>query len=712
MCKKQEEDKKLIRILQTVLINGHLKHRIYIFLSLSLLFLSCRKENENPSWDMQVLAPLLKSSMNIGNLVPDSLLKSNADSSLKLVYENNLYKLPVDSVFSIPDTSNRSSVKLDSIKIGDRTIVYPITLGRIATQAGTNGQIIINQNGNFAFIPPFMNISSGDIDIDGRALFQSMTLIKGFMDITIRNSLPIDITNLTFQLKNKSSGVIIAQQTFPLIAKGDSAKSSIPLAGKTVEGLMLGKIVNLDSPGSMGLPVLIDTSKAITTVLTVRDLYPQSATAVFPKQDLVNKINKIQFKLNQVRLTRAKIRSGQIKIDAYSTLQDTVRFTYKIPSATILGDTFEIKNIKLPPASPGSVSSYSKTVDISGYNFNMKGPSGDTVNTMYSALKASIDSTGKVKTISLNDSIYFNVSYQKIVPEYAKGYLGSDTFGVGSNTMPIQIFNKIKDGDLKLEKVNMKMVFQNGIGADARISIRNLTAYNTVKNISKTLTGSALYHPINMIRAQEIPGGNPPVNFSEMGFSLNASNSNIKDLIEIMPDKVGYSLHFNVNPKGNISGGNDFIYHDYGINAKLLMEIPLSMVANRLTLSQNSNFSLGSKAAKILDGKLILLADNGFPLDAEIQLYLLDGNGIVKDSLFAQSKILAAPVNANFKVVSPRRSKLEIPLGASKMSLLRNTKQMKVVARFTTNPGMQFIKIYSNYSLDFTITGDFNYLAD
>jgi hypothetical protein len=650
--------------------------------------------------------------MNIGNLVPDSLIKSNTDSSLKLVYENILYKLPVDSIFSIPDTTSTSSVKLDSIKIGDKIIVYPITLGRIANSV-PNGNLINSANGGFFPIPKIDPIPpSADIDIDGSALFQSMTLNKGFMDITIRNGLPIEIQNLTFELKNKSNGVVIVNAVFPSIPAGDTAQVSKDLSGKTVEGMMVGKILSMESPGSNGQAVLIDTSKAVTTIIKVRDLYPETATAVFPQQDIVNKVSRVPFKLNQVRLTQARVRSGHIKIDAFSTLQDTVRFTYRIPSATMFGNAFEIKDIKLPPAPAGGVSSYSKITDISGYALDMKGPKGDTVNTMYNLLKASIDSTGQVKTISLKDSIYFNVSYQKIVPEYARGYLGSDTFSIGPNTMPMQIFDKIKDGTLSLEKVNMNFEFENGIGADARVTVRNITAYNTAKNISKTLTGAGVNHPINLTHAKEIPGGNPVVEYSVTKFLLNASNSNIRELIEIMPDKVGYSLHFQTNPKGNISGGNDFVYHDYGVDAKLMMEVPLSMIANRLTLSEFSDFSLGSRSDKILDGKLILLADNGFPLNADIQLYALDGNGHVKDSLLLNTNIASAPLNANFKVIAPKRSRLEIPLSVSKIAMLKNTKKMKVVARFSTNPAAQFIKIYSTYSLDFTITGDFNYLAD
>ena len=48
--------------------------------------ISCRKENKKPSWDVDVIAPLVKSTLTINNLIPDSLLNINPDNSLDIVY--------------------------------------------------------------------------------------------------------------------------------------------------------------------------------------------------------------------------------------------------------------------------------------------------------------------------------------------------------------------------------------------------------------------------------------------------------------------------------------------------------------------------------------------------------------------------------------------------------------------------------------------------
>jgi hypothetical protein len=207
-----------------------------------------------------------------------------------------------------------------------------------------------------------------------------------------------------------------------------------------------------------------------------------------------------------------------------------------------------------------------------------------------------------------------------------------------------------------------------------------------------------------------MPGGNPPVKPSISNYIIQPSNSNITELINILPDEISYQIDFSVNPNGNVSGGNDFVYYEYGLKSRINMEIPLSMMAERLTLSDTTDFNTGAGGSRVIEGVLHLIADNGFPFDAEIQMYTLNELNETTDSLFSNTMILAASVDANDKVTSTRRTLLEIPVSKAKMEILRVTRRIRIVTRFTTNPGNRHLKIYSDYSVDFKLTGDFTYL--
>ena len=252
------------------------------------------------------------------------------------------------------------------------------------------------------------------------------------------------------------------------------------------------------------------------------------------------------------------------------------------------------------------------------------------------------------------------------------------------------------------------MNISNGFGIEASLILHELKSINNRTGNSVSLNSSIIGSVIHVNRAQETFNSMSPVTPSLLSFNLD--NSNFKQMIENMPDQLEYSLDMTSNPLGNVSSGNDFVYNQYGFNAMLDLEIPLSIIANNLTLTDTVAFNLSKPSSyEINHGTLTLLADNGFPFSANTQIYLLDNSGHISDSLIIANKTIAsAPLDANNKVISKVRSVLLIPVSGKKLDKLYNTKKIKIVARFNTENQPSYIKIYSDYSLNMKLTGDFN----
>jgi len=133
---------------------------------LSAVLSSCQRDDDESGWNMELYSPLLRTSLDISDLIQDSLLNTESDSSLTVVYQSHLYNLSVDTLVGFNDTSVTKSYKLDSISLFDQTIIYPVSLGEIALNAGLVGSIIIAQNGNNVAIPAIPPISSAAFPID------------------------------------------------------------------------------------------------------------------------------------------------------------------------------------------------------------------------------------------------------------------------------------------------------------------------------------------------------------------------------------------------------------------------------------------------------------------------------------------------------------------------------------------------------------------
>ncbi|HKR05321.1 MAG TPA: hypothetical protein VJY62_11870 [Bacteroidia bacterium] len=685
----------------------------FLFTLAALFIFSCKRDEEKPGWETNILTPLLKSSLSINDILSDTLLQTGSDNVVKVVYENHLYKMSLDSLFDLPDTSVTKIYNLDSISLFSTTISNSITLLDVANNiGGIIGQLIIASNGTMNIIPPFGPLPADTVSINADTLFSTMTLISGFIDISIHNGFPIPLDNVTYELKNALAGTVIATGVFPSIPPNSTQTQTIDLAGKTVEGNMLAIISNMSTPGSGG-PVLIDITDSLTASLYIHDLHPSTATAIFPAQDLINKSQPFRLHLDPVQLKEAIVKSGYVEIVLYSTLQDSVHFTYSLPSATLNGIPFSVSRT-LPPAQSGGVSSDSTTYNFAGYDLDMTGPNGDTINDMYNSFIASIDSTGLMKTISITDSMYANISFNDLVPSYGKGYLGQQSFNIGPSQLLIDIFKNLH-GSLDLEDVKLSIVTENGIGADAQVYLSDLKSFNSNTGNTVTLSGSAVSSPFHIQRATETGNQSNPVNVVNSEYLLNKSNSNAPAFLSNMPDKLNYTMSLMTNPNGNVNNWGDFIYSDHLMEFNIDVEMPLSYKANDLnfTLTDTAVFTLSEQdVSRIKDGTLTLIVDNGFPFSVDISLQMLNLNGDVINTLVQNSIIESATVGSNGKVSEKKRSKINISVDQPLINKLFDTSKMKISAKYsTTTNGSIYYKIYSDYTIDFQLTGDFTYIA-
>jgi hypothetical protein len=689
--------------------------------------ISCRKEFNNPNWDVDLLAPILNAKLTIYDLLNDTLIRTGDDSLVSLVYQNQLYRFSLDSFLNVPDINYRYSSYLDSIKMNDIIIQQEVKLGEIIQSAGLG---LLLPDGSTHEIVPFSGISTSGISINATQYFQTMTLIAGSLDITVINNLPVDITNLVFQLTNANDNMIVLQDTFPLIEVGDSVLKTQSLEGKTVNGNLVGKIINMDTPGSYGVPVLINYADLLITKLRIYDLVPFAATAILPSQDLMNTADTIKLLIDDIQLGEIIIRSGHLELDAYNTMGGPIHYTYFIHSCTLNGDTFNLSGT-IDPAVNGQVSVLHQDIDLAGYSLNLRGAGPveqffntdmnhngyideDTINTIFVTAIGRIDSTGNVSSLSLQDSFVFTSRMKDIVPEYATGYLGRDTFNSNS-VIEFNVFEGLQDGSISLEDTKISLSVWNQVGASAKVRFNNITTSNSVSGSSKSLVFPAGSNSLVIDKPIDPLSINVPVKPTVTTLYLNYTNSNAQELINLIPDQIQYDFDLFLNPaflQRSHPDGNDFVYYDGILTASLDIEIPLSMAASCLTLMDTADFNLDPQDVENINGGYLdMWIKNWFPLRTRIQLYTLDVNMQVNDSLFSGAEFIGPGVilSGQERVTEPVTSNLKIYLTDKRLQELTVSKKIKIIARFDTYPSVQHVKIFSDYIISFRIAGDINY---
>ena len=70
-----------------------MKYNNLYLIFLSLLLLNCKKRDQPISWNADLAIPIAYGSLNISNLLSDSLTNTLNDQSVQLSYSNTLYSL-------------------------------------------------------------------------------------------------------------------------------------------------------------------------------------------------------------------------------------------------------------------------------------------------------------------------------------------------------------------------------------------------------------------------------------------------------------------------------------------------------------------------------------------------------------------------------------------------------------------------------------------
>ena len=666
-----------------------MKKKSLLVLLIAFIF-SCQHEIERPNWDVDLIIPIAHTKMNIDNIISDSSISVNEDASgfISLVLQEEFLNVNFDTLIKIDAIADEQTHTLDSASFEDVVISDTATIGETINEIP--GLSFLLPDGTTATIPDIPNIAQNDtINIDASEYFETMTLYKGNLIVDIKNNFPTDISNILLKLVNASNQTTIADFSFPLIQSGSTAIDSVFIGGQTIDENIFAILINMDINASNG-SVLIDYSDAIITTINISDIGITEATAIFPEQQLTEKLKEHSFDLGEAQITEIGIKEGTVKINVLSTLPNG-KMVYNIPSLTKNGIPFTSGDMIVPEATDNELTTFS--FDFKGYVLDLTGQEdrlgGDTVNTIYTEAYTFIDYTGTVEEINQSDSFYSFIEFD-LTTEYAKGYIGQDTINFGPEIINTDIFNVIESGDIDLKEASMNININNYIGADAIMMINNLSAINGDTEISAMIDGSSYD-----IQRASLTSNN----------SIIPTNTQINidadEIIEILPNKINTSATFYVNPNGS-SSQQDFIYPSQSINGQINLEIPLNFIANNLAIIDTTNMTLPNEEEFEID-KIFLTINNGFPFDAEIKLILLDENNLIIDTLLQNTSIVSAITDDNNIVIENSTSSIEIDY-----TNFENIKKIITHSNFSTASNNEYIKLYSSYNLEVTLSAKIN----
>ena len=656
----------------------------------SLLFVffisSCdfKEDYELPSWDMEASVPIAASSVSFDDLLGDTTLAIDTlgDKSLVFVYQKDLVEYNFDEIVELNTISINRSENLGDVDIDDVSFSDGAPLPT-SYQILTGSPITTAYNG----------VITKTLEYNATDDFHSITFAEGTIEMTLKNEFSFDLSNINITVQAQEQDINF---NFPYLSAGQTEIQNFDLLGKTLDGLIEVSVTNVDIPNQSNL-FNFSPQDSLLLFVAIKDIEFQEADVILPNQELLNEDTSFVFDAGGALLDRVMMSNGEIKMDITSSLSSVLKFEYSIPKATKNGVPFSFYS-EIP--ANGSIN---QTISLTDYEFDLTGQDGNQTNTIFVESFARIDSTGELVSISVNDGVQSSISIENIVPSAAWGFLGQDTIVESRETSFLDL-SALK-GDIDFEFVEVKMVTENNLGVAADLHVMKIESSSNTSIIE--LESPLLASPFTIAPGVESSDPSNPVSPTITEIIFDESNSNIDKIVESKPNSIAFDFEMVVN--GDNNNQNDgFIYLDYGVSSELQIEIPVSMKASNMVMKDTVDVSL-SVPEIITDGSFTIVVNNGFPFDAEIKMELMNNAGLLLETLESENIISASEVDIEGKTIASTTSVLKFPFEDLSV-LLARTKKIGLEITLNTQPNDQFVKLYSDYSIDMTVIANFEKL--
>ncbi len=423
------------------------------------------------------------------------------------------------------------------------------------------------------------------------------------------------------------------------------------------------------------------TSGDITT-LTANNPSPNSASFNFPI-DLSNMSTVPE-------LFSLTLDNGNLNFSATSQVGYNADVTITIPGLTLAGSPYS-SSFTVPANGTNTISE-----PLTDYIMDFStGPQG------FNELVIDIDVTWQPGGSAIPGSaISFEMSIEDIDYSFASADLKQQNISGGRDSVRFRIFENAEEGEVTWTNPSFTAIFTNSYGADVAVDMQVFEVENTVQNLA--ITGP-FDNTVQIL-------SNPTLLVPEITeVIMDSSNSNVVTVLDIEPDILIYDASLITNP----SGGSNINWLADTSRIRLEMEaiLPLDGTASGFAISDTTEvdiFPLSDDIEEIVSITLRLAINNGFPVDGYAQVWFLDSNDVVIDSLFSNAitQVLATGELTGSEIDQTNgkvQTITDITIDRAKLENLEAMGFRKMASKGwidTSNMGQTSVRVLQGYTMD------------
>lgn len=314
------------------------------------------------------------------------------------------------------------------------------------------------------------------------------------------------------------------------------------------------------------------------------------------------------------------------------------------------------------------------TFSLEGYTFK-----GTAANTFTLELTLIIDAHNAAYTVAPNTRVNVDVSMSGLDFNYVRGFFADQVANPSASTVSIGSFGDfLEEGTVTFKEGSPKISLTviNDYKVPLKVRFTNFQARNATGSLN-VITAPSISLPVP-INSPATEGGSA---------TTVVSITNINELFAFKPTEFYYDVQGRIN-EGEISG-NNFMADTSRMRVIMDVDLPLFGKASGITLLDTVDIDLDDlEGLEIESAKIKAIISNKLPLEANVQLYLLNADKVQIASLISteQSTIVeASTVDSEGNLASPGLFNEMISLDQGQVNKLFEARYLVIETKLNTS---------------------------
>ncbi len=398
------------------------------------------------------------------------------------------------------------------------------------------------------------------------------------------------------------------------------------------------------------------------------------------------------------RVDSILVKGGQIVMDINSTFEHAGLLTISSPHIlNVNRDTFSTV-IEISDA--GGSFMDQQTFQLDGYLLQTT----EVNDTSFIHINFKLDLINSGNPVNPDDFCSIQANFTNLGFYSVFGYIDSRDLITEGGSFEISIFEENPDlASIIFNDPRINIFTSSSVGIPLEVELSNVIATSSRDGSTVELVFTE-GHPFQL-SAPDIAQMGERV---ESEININKNTCNIDELLASAPSDITFSI---IGRTAAGSGEDQhFILDTSKIDLALEILLPLDFKSTGFAFEDTMEFDVGEEG---IDTSMIKLAQvsvttlNELPIELALQVYLLDEFHEMVDSIFDQDVVIlgASEVDVDGKLVQATEESNQVNFPAEKLGKLGEVRYMQVEARLITSElGDRFVKLYSDYTLDFEIS--------